>query len=311
MITRKTSPSAAAAAAAAHARGFTLVELLVVIGIIAVLIGILLPTLARARQAASSAACLSNLRQIGQAMHMYVNSNKGVLPFGYWNGGGPTTPVPQLAGDWSTMLLNMMSGKYGTTYTQLTGQAARLKEAFKDKDTVEGNGFIHYSAHPRLMPDVQMKDLSLPTQPYMKPYKLAKIKRSAEVVLVMDGTQIRQVTTDPNADPNLWQAFATAYKLDRYNIVGGTAPQSFLLMDRPSARPDASIDPGPNTDASIMQMGNYDAPDGNIRWRHMRNTQANFLFADGHAEPRRLKKASITGTPGECDLRRSNILVNR
>ena len=63
-----------------HPRGFTLVELLVVIGIIAVLVGILLPVLANARKSAMDMQCQSNIRQLCSAMIMYANEFKGRYP---------------------------------------------------------------------------------------------------------------------------------------------------------------------------------------------------------------------------------------
>jgi len=66
-------------------RGFTLVELLVVIGIIALLISILLPSLSKSRKQGNALKCLSNLRQIQASYLMYLNENKGKAP--YYNNG--------------------------------------------------------------------------------------------------------------------------------------------------------------------------------------------------------------------------------
>ncbi|CAN5331847.1 hypothetical protein BH09PLA1_BH09PLA1_20560 [soil metagenome] len=60
-------------------RAFSLVELMVVVGIIAIMIGLLLPSLTRARAQANSVACKSNLRQLGLMMFTYINENNGWL----------------------------------------------------------------------------------------------------------------------------------------------------------------------------------------------------------------------------------------
>jgi len=65
-------------------RGFTLVELLVVIGIIALLIGILMPALSKARRQANTTACLANLRSMNQALSIYFAQNQGHLPYYNW-----------------------------------------------------------------------------------------------------------------------------------------------------------------------------------------------------------------------------------
>jgi len=61
-------------------RGFSLIELLVVIGILALLIAIALPTISRVRQAAQSTVCLSNLRQMGIYVNAYLVDNDGTMP---------------------------------------------------------------------------------------------------------------------------------------------------------------------------------------------------------------------------------------
>ncbi len=92
MMTSRTRPS--------RAGGFTLIELLVVIAIIALLIGILLPALGRARKGGFMAVSMSNLRQIGLAAADYQQSNKGYMPI-------TLTPMPRYVpgvsgGGWCT-----------------------------------------------------------------------------------------------------------------------------------------------------------------------------------------------------------------
>ncbi|MCW2763754.1 MAG: type secretion system protein [Marmoricola sp.] len=94
----------AASRSAALQRAFTLVELLVVVGVIAVLVGLLLPALSKAREAAKQAQCASNLRQIVTAATLYVNESRGFWPPAHldfftknndrWHGTRPTNAAP-------------------------------------------------------------------------------------------------------------------------------------------------------------------------------------------------------------------------
>ena len=190
-----------------------------VIGIIALLVGILLPALNHARQQANLVTCQTHLRQIGQAIFMYVGDNQGILPYGYWNGEpNPTVNRGGLdatkAGDWGTLISNELSSRLGNNYADQSasgGGQSFNRGIFLDVDTVDGgDGTCHYSSHPRLMPNLSTSLSDGTSYKGCVPYKLSNVKRSSEIVLIMDGVQVQ---VDTNATPNDTNFWASTLRL--------------------------------------------------------------------------------------------------
>jgi prepilin-type N-terminal cleavage/methylation domain-containing protein/prepilin-type processing-associated H-X9-DG protein len=262
-------------------RAFTLVELLVVIGIIALLVSILLPSLNRARLSASNLRCLSNLRQMGTAIHMYANAHDGKLPFGYWAGNT----------EWTRLILPYISdrsGQYGPTDDYWRTQTVTI---FNDTDTVKATysaadfnplNVLHYSVHPRLMPSLT------DPPPFNRPYKLSQVRRSSDIVLVLDSPQFGN-----HWAAGVWSATATAFSLQQPHY---GMPNSPLREFYGSTSVNANgPHPGMNRDWANF-MGGWEGNIAQIRWRHMNNSVGNFLMVDGHARSMRYARPEHGGS---------------
>jgi prepilin-type N-terminal cleavage/methylation domain-containing protein/prepilin-type processing-associated H-X9-DG protein len=230
--------------------GFTLVELLVVIGIIALLISMLLPALNRARDSARTVACLSNLRQIATAVHLYANETDGYLPPSH------TWPaVPDVGDRLHQFLKRYIPNTSGqTVWTCPSTFGLGLNTEFPM--TYGANQSIHTFQH-----------VALPVVPPLA--KLSKVRRSSEVISVADCSLSSGV-------------FTSAGWLDNTGYPGApfqAGPTSDPNLIAKEILMETYIEnlPGWSVDADRVGTPYH------MRYRHNGNKMANVVFVDGHA----------------------------
>jgi prepilin-type processing-associated H-X9-DG protein len=233
---------------------FTLVELLVVIGIIALLIGILLPALSRAKQQSHAVACLSNMRSLGQSLTIFVTEHKGYLPKAWYNNrpnttrSAPAAPTAaQLAADqgasdsWG-FRFPMWGWDYVLLQYNKTG-----KEVFRCPSDPDGKlrGTTHDST-PGLTDDPTADDipssyrinLSNNVDAYTA-IKISMLKPASKAIVLLEGGPAANPAFVPSHHVATWEGDAES--------VVGPKTRKFVAHDR-----------------------------------HLK--KANYVFADGHAE---------------------------
>jgi prepilin-type N-terminal cleavage/methylation domain-containing protein/prepilin-type processing-associated H-X9-DG protein len=236
-----------------HRSGFTLVELLVVIGIIAVLISILLPALNKARESARSVSCLSQLRQIGLATATYVSENNGYLfPCFYADtvSGAPPGTVALYVED--------ILKPYLPSREIVNSNTASNSSVWRCPDSIDTVQFpLTYGFNE----NVNVYYGYTGGVPWRQLKRISQIRRSAETVQAGDASQNSGAFTTGG-----WLGLTDTADVDTVDA---------------------------NANKYIEELWGYDNSDNpgvyRLRWRHLNNTSVNVLFLDGHASSMRLK----------------------
>ena len=248
--------------ARASATGFTLVELLVVIGIIALLISILLPSLSKARESANTVKCLANLRSLGQAINLYASDNKGcIVPAGYLE--TPANANGNINDNYATLLI--VSG-YLTApiLPAVTGGASEKASVFFCPNGLTDAISVYYgsSGTAKPMPPTRKDGLGA------RPWRASSFLQTGLIVDTWYGI-------NANWGPGVSSCAAPAQVQPDTSIGSG-----FYAYRKLGSVPYAA-DMVCLFDGTFYDL-NYDA--NRINARHNRQTTTNLLFFDAHAE---------------------------